>query len=117
VVHPNVMIHPPSIGINCLIIQIMEITSDWQVLTPSLTLSHFASMGLHEFIHSNNKMINKCNPYPYSNLVYFGCNQCIIIGSKTVLGNFLSPNPNNKDTNGFGLQVCVRSCWYSPSST
>jgi hypothetical protein len=36
----------------------------------SLTLSHFASTGLHEFIHSHKKLINKCNPYPYSNLVY-----------------------------------------------
>jgi hypothetical protein len=30
----------------------------------------FASTGLHEFIHSHKKLIIKCNPYPYSNLVY-----------------------------------------------
>jgi hypothetical protein len=69
VVHPNVGVHPPSIGIDCLIIQIMEITSDSQVLSQSLTVV-FASTGLHEFIHSYKKLNIKCNPYPYSNLVY-----------------------------------------------
>ena len=51
-VHPNVGLCPPTIGIGCLIIQIMEITTDLQVLSYPLTLLYLplrAYMNLYTF--------------------------------------------------------------------
>ena len=56
-VDPNVGLRPPSIGIGCLIIQIMEITTDLQVLSYPLTLSSLplrAYMNLYTFTQETN---------------------------------------------------------------